>query len=145
MVFGPKITHITTPPLCVWLLLDPPSPPTGNLEGAVISGGGGEGGIRMFPLTLTDLLTFCFSHRRRELLCFDVCQMLRIDGEEGRARVYPPKATRFPLKFFPVGTCRQLGVNFGGYPTREISARKLIFNVSKFPVTWPSPTEPGFW
>ena len=114
-------------------------------RGGHIRGGGVEGGIRMFTLMLTDLLTFCFSHRRRELLCFDVCQMLRIDGEEGRAGVYPPKATRFPLKFFPVGTCRQLGVNFGGYPTREISARKLIFNVSKFPVTWPSPTEPGLW
>ena len=32
-----------SPTLCIWLLLDPPSPPTGNLEGAVISGGGGRG------------------------------------------------------------------------------------------------------
>ena len=122
MVFGPKITHITSPPPLYMAAPGPSQPPDRKYRRGGHIRGGVEGGIRMFPLMLTDLLTFCFSPRRRELLCFDVCQMLRINGEEGRAGVYPPNATRFPLKFFPGGTCRQFGVNFRGYPAQEISA-----------------------
>ena len=116
MSFAPEKDGIGTEHRANYL---PPSPymaapgpsqrPDRKSRGGGHIGGGVDGGIRMFPLLITDLLTFGFLPRRRELIweVFFLGRRSHVTNTWGQGEGGSSNATKFPLKFFPAGSCWQ--------------------------------------